>query len=67
MKVVDLKARIEAAKPAEQYCFECACGGQRFVLRPDAKVQCCDCTAIQPTLIWGQFFDSAMVRMEHPP
>ena len=52
--VIDLASR----RPEETHCFECACGCQLFVLRPDARVQCRECHVIMPSLIWGQFFQS---------
>jgi hypothetical protein len=58
----ELKARREANKPEELYCYECGCGGQRFALRPDAKIQCCECHRIEPRLIWGQFFVSSIIN-----
>lgn len=60
--VADLSAHREAHKPENQYCYQCQCGGQRFLLRPDAKIQCCDCSEIKPRLIWGEFFRSATIN-----
>ncbi len=61
-KIVDLTKRIEASKPENSYCYTCTCGGQVFVLRPDAKLQCGKCERIEPRLIWGQFFVSATIN-----
>lgn len=61
-EVADLTKRREAAKPENHYCFECPCGGQRFALRPDAKVECGACGMIQRRLIWGEFFRSATIN-----
>ena len=59
---VDLVKRIEANKPEEKYAFECPCGNQQFILRPDAKIECAHCHVIQVSLIWGQFFQSNHVE-----
>jgi len=56
----ELSKRRETKKPENRYCFECPCGNQTFVMRPDAKVQCSYCELIQPRLIWGQFFESEL-------
>jgi hypothetical protein len=61
-EVIDLSLVREARKPENQYCYECGCGGQRFMLRPDAKIQCCECSDIKPRLIWGQFFVSESIN-----
>jgi hypothetical protein len=60
--IVDLSARREAGKLENYMCFTCACGGQLFILRPDAKLQCKDCALIQPRLIWGEFFRSETIN-----
>jgi hypothetical protein len=57
-KIVDLQLHREACAPQNNYCYECHCGCQRFMLRPDAKTQCVECSEIKPRLIWGQFFVS---------
>ncbi len=59
---IDLASRREAKKPENNYCFQCPCGNQTFVLRPDAKVQCSYCADIQPRLIWGEFFRSDTIN-----
>jgi hypothetical protein len=58
----ELAQRREAQKPENRFCYECPCGGQRFALRPDAKIQCCECHRIEPRLIWGQYFVSASIN-----
>lgn len=63
--VVDLKARIEAAKP--QFCFTCPCGHQAFVLRVDARVECRHCGVIQDRLLWGQYFSSPSGKFDSTP
>lgn len=56
--VTELDKHRELRKPENNYCFQCPCGGQDFILRPDAKIQCWDCKEIQARLIWGEFFRS---------
>ncbi len=64
MTTDELAGRRKAKSPEERYCYECQCGGQRFALRPDAKIQCCECHRIEPRLIWGQYFIS---KATNPP
>lgn len=59
---VDLAAYREARLPENQYAYTCACGGQTFTLRPDAKLQCSQCDVVAPRLIWGQYFVSAVLN-----
>jgi hypothetical protein len=61
-EVVDLASRREAAKPENRYCYQCPCGNQVFLLRPDAKIQCASCERIEPRLIWGEFFRSDTIN-----
>lgn len=47
-------------KPAaKQYCYQCTCESQTFVLRSDARIECAQCEAIIQPLMWGQYFVSA--------
>lgn len=53
-EVIDLQQRREATR--NQYCYTCPCSNQKFVLRPDARVECSFCGAIALSLMWGQYF-----------
>jgi hypothetical protein len=54
--VVDIN--FKRKNEIESYCFTCGCGGQKFVLRPDAKIECAECLSQADQLIWGQYFVS---------
>ena len=64
-KVVSLDAKRSTKKV--EYCFSCPCGGQLFVLRPDARVECDKCAVIQDRLLWGQYFVSPTGLIDSTP
>jgi ribosomal protein S27AE len=63
--VIDLQACKDAKK--REYCFQCPCGNQLFVLRPDARIECGHCGEIQNRLLWGQYFTSPSGAIDATP